>query len=232
MPDRRGLRRVRRPLVGQRHLAVRRRQQPGEHQRGGQRVGGAHPVGRRHEEQPLRAQATWMLAGEQDSAVRYGLRPDRKDPAWRSSTTRSCRSPGAPSVTTRRGSRPSRRPCSASCCCRPRPAHRPTSRATPSASGRRCKEATAGKGYDQQFGDYLLMYGALAGQDDARAALDQVRTLDDKWVDDGNSRSVPARLADGAGALRVVAAQPNRLGRNAVTQTARSACSGRTRTRR
>ena len=33
------------------------------------------------------------------------------------------------------------------------------------------------------------MYGALAGQDDARAALGQARTLDAKWVDDGNSRS-------------------------------------------
>ncbi len=33
------------------------------------------------------------------------------------------------------------------------------------------------------------MYGALAGKDDARAALEQASTLDDKWVDDGNSRA-------------------------------------------
>ncbi|HYN67091.1 MAG TPA: hypothetical protein VES93_09400 [Ornithinibacter sp.] len=50
-------------------------------------------------------------------------------------------------------------------------------------------EATADRGYDQQFGDHLLMYAALAGRDDARTALDAARDLDDKRVDDGNSRS-------------------------------------------
>ena len=68
-----------------------------------------------------------------------GCGPTALTRRWRTSTTRSCRSPGAPSATTRRGSRPSRRPCSASCCCPRRPAHRPTSRATRTASGRRCR---------------------------------------------------------------------------------------------
>ena len=50
-------------------------------------------------------------------------------------------------------------------------------------------EATAGAGYAQQFGDYLLMYAGLAGQEDAAAALKEASSLDAKWVDDGNSRS-------------------------------------------
>ena len=43
--------------------------------------------------------------------------------------------------------------------------------------------------YDQKFGDYLLMYAALAGDDQRKAALDTARKLDAKWIDDGNSRS-------------------------------------------
>ena len=49
-------------------------------------------------------------------------------------------------------------------------------------------EATGGR-FDQKFGDYLLMYSALAGDQQRQAALAQAQTLDDKWIDDGNSRS-------------------------------------------
>ena len=49
-------------------------------------------------------------------------------------------------------------------------------------------EATGGS-YDQKFGDYLLMYSALAGQAQRDAALAKARTLDQQWIDDGNSRS-------------------------------------------
>ncbi|GAA3605960.1 glycosyl hydrolase [Microlunatus ginsengisoli] len=49
-------------------------------------------------------------------------------------------------------------------------------------------EATSGK-FDQKFGDYLLMYAALAGESERKAALQTAQTLDDKWIDDGNSRS-------------------------------------------
>ena len=49
-------------------------------------------------------------------------------------------------------------------------------------------EATGGS-YDQKFGDYLLMYSALAGEDERQAALAKARTLDQQWIDDGNSRS-------------------------------------------
>lgn len=50
------------------------------------------------------------------------------------------------------------------------------------------QEATGGK-FDQKFGDYLLMYAALAGEDKRTSALEQARKLDDQWIDDGNSRS-------------------------------------------
>lgn len=49
-------------------------------------------------------------------------------------------------------------------------------------------EATPG-GYGVQFGDYLLMYRALAGADDASAAWTEATTLPDTSIDDGSSRS-------------------------------------------
>jgi endo-1,3(4)-beta-glucanase len=49
-------------------------------------------------------------------------------------------------------------------------------------------EATAGR-FDQKFGDYLLMYSGLAGEDERRAALSAARDLDARWIDDGNSRA-------------------------------------------
>ena len=49
-------------------------------------------------------------------------------------------------------------------------------------------EATGGK-FDQKFGDYLLMYSALAGDDAQKSALAKAEKLDAQWIDDGNSRS-------------------------------------------
>jgi endoglucanase Acf2 len=49
-------------------------------------------------------------------------------------------------------------------------------------------EATGGT-FDQKFGDYLLMYSALAGEQQRKAALAAAENLDNKWIDDGNSRS-------------------------------------------
>jgi endoglucanase Acf2 len=49
-------------------------------------------------------------------------------------------------------------------------------------------EATGGR-FDQKFGDYLLMYSALAGEQERSAALAAAEKLDAKWIDDGNSRS-------------------------------------------
>jgi endoglucanase Acf2 len=49
-------------------------------------------------------------------------------------------------------------------------------------------EATGGR-FDQKFGDYLLMYSALGGEQQRQAALATAEKLDEKWIDDGNSRS-------------------------------------------
>jgi hypothetical protein len=38
-------------------------------------------------------------------------------------------------------------------------------------------------------GHLLLSAPPLAGKDDARAALEVARTLDDRWIDDGDSRA-------------------------------------------
>ena len=44
-------------------------------------------------------------------------------------------------------------------------------------------------GYGVQFGDYLLMYLALAGPDDAATAWKEATSLPDTSIDDGNSRA-------------------------------------------
>ncbi len=138
---------------------------------------------------PLRAQATWMLAGEQDSAVRYGLRPDRADPALANfdhevvSLTWGAKRDYATWFS------PEPAAMLGILLLPPTPSSPAYLAGDPERIRAAVREATAAKGYGQQFGDYLLMYGALAGKDDARAALDQARKLDDKWVDDGNSRA-------------------------------------------
>jgi endo-1,3(4)-beta-glucanase len=47
----------------------------------------------------------------------------------------------------------------------------------------------APKGFDVLFGDYLLMYSAMAGPEDATSALDAAGSLNEDRIDDGNSRS-------------------------------------------
>jgi endo-1,3(4)-beta-glucanase len=49
-------------------------------------------------------------------------------------------------------------------------------------------EATGGR-FDKKCGDYLLMYSALAGEEDRRAALSAAGDLDARFIDDGNSRA-------------------------------------------
>ena len=49
-------------------------------------------------------------------------------------------------------------------------------------------EAAPG-GFGVQFGDYLLMYQALAGPQDAQDAWDEAQTLPDDSIDDGSSRA-------------------------------------------
>lgn len=50
-------------------------------------------------------------------------------------------------------------------------------------------EAIATKGFDQQYGDYLLMYSALAGEQDRATALETARTVSDEAIDDGSTRT-------------------------------------------
>jgi endo-1,3(4)-beta-glucanase len=50
-------------------------------------------------------------------------------------------------------------------------------------------EEAAPSGYDVQFGDYLLMYRALAGPEDAAEAWEEALSLPDDAVDDANSRA-------------------------------------------
>ncbi len=47
----------------------------------------------------------------------------------------------------------------------------------------------APSGSDVLFGDYLLMYSAVAGSEDAAAALEESASLNEDRIDDGNSRS-------------------------------------------
>ena len=49
--------------------------------------------------------------------------------------------------------------------------------------------STGTPSYDVLFGDYLLMYSALAGRDAASAALDAAKGLPEDRIDDGNSRA-------------------------------------------
>ena len=49
--------------------------------------------------------------------------------------------------------------------------------------------AAAPDGYDVPLGDFVLMYSALAGREQAEAALDALADLPDASIDDGNSRA-------------------------------------------
>ncbi len=139
--------------------------------------------------EPLRAQATWMLAGEQDSAVRYGLRPDLGDPALANfdhevvSLTWGAKRDYATWFS------PEPAAMLGILLLPPTPSSPAYLAGDPDRIRAAVKEATAAKGYDQQFGDYLLMYAGLAGGEDAAASLAKARDLPEKWVDDGNSRS-------------------------------------------
>ncbi|GAB3704628.1 hypothetical protein GCM10028815_14920 [Mariniluteicoccus flavus] len=57
----------------------------------------------------------------------------------------------------------------------------------PARIGRNVAEATATKGFQQQYGDYLMMYAALGGEQARTRALDEARRFGPGRVDDGNS---------------------------------------------
>jgi endoglucanase Acf2 len=50
-------------------------------------------------------------------------------------------------------------------------------------------EGVGTKGFNQQYGDYILMYSALAGEDARVKAMDELRKFDKSKIDDGNTYS-------------------------------------------
>jgi endo-1,3(4)-beta-glucanase len=58
----------------------------------------------------------------------------------------------------------------------------------PSRIAENLRQAAPG-GYDVALGDYLLMYSALEGRTAASAAVATARSLPDKYIDDGDSRT-------------------------------------------
>ncbi len=139
--------------------------------------------------EPLKTEATWMLAGEQETALLYGLRLDTKDPVYQGF--------GHQIVSLTWGGKrdyatwfsPSPAAMLAILVLPASPSSAAYLSGSPDTIRAQVKEATAGAGYGQQFGDYLLMYAGLAGKQDAAAALKEATSLDAKWVDDGNSRA-------------------------------------------
>ena len=139
--------------------------------------------------QPLKAEATWMLAGEQSTALLYGLRLNTSDPVYRGF--------GHQVISLNWGGKrdyatwfsPSPAAMLAILVLPASPSAAAYLAGDPNRIRAQVQEAIAGAGYAQQFGDYLLMYAGLAGRADAAAALAEASNLDAKWVDDGNSRS-------------------------------------------
>ena len=137
----------------------------------------------------LKAEATWMLAGEQSTALLYGLRLNTSDPVYRGF--------GHQVISLNWGGKrdyatwfsPSPAAMLAILVLPASPSAAAYLAGDPNRIRAQVQEATAGAGYAQQFGDYLLMYAGLAGRADAAAALAEASNLDAKWVDDGNSRS-------------------------------------------
>lgn len=138
----------------------------------------------------LGTEASWMLAGEQQTALLYGLALDRKDPVYQGFGHQivSLNWGGKRDYATWFSPAPA-----AMLAILVLPAS-PSTVAYLEAAGAdqitaNVTEGTTGASYDQQFGDYLLMYAGLAGESQRSAALEKAQTLDAKWIDDGNSRS-------------------------------------------
>ncbi|GAA1841893.1 glycosyl hydrolase [Microlunatus capsulatus] len=135
----------------------------------------------------LAGEATWLLSSEAHAGLAYWTNPDRDDPAYAGY--------GHEIVALNWGGKRDYATWFS-----PEPAAMlgilviPMSPAStylagdPAQIDANVAEATGGR-FGQKFGDYLLMYSALAGEDQRRAALEQARDLDDEWVDDGNSRA-------------------------------------------
>ena len=180
---------VRRPLVGVGHVAVRGRQQPGVVVGGGQRLERARPVGGRV--RPAGARDRGHLA----RVDRGRDRPDVLDGAGpravrRASTTPWCRSTGAASGTTPRGSARSRTRSSASSSSRWARCRR-TSRAGVDPEQIRASVDGGDAGRVRRAVRRLPadVPRPWPAPDDAAAAWTEATSLPDTSIDDGSSRS-------------------------------------------
>jgi endoglucanase Acf2 len=64
----------------------------------------------------------------------------------------------------------------------------------------RVVDEAAASGFDSPLGDYVLMYSALQGPDQATAALAALADLPESGIDDGNSRAYAMAYVMSAGA--------------------------------
>ena len=152
--------------------------------------------------QPLKAEATWMLAGEQATALLYGLRLDKSDPVYqgfghqvfsltwggkRDYATWFSPSPAAMLAILVLPASPSPPPTS--------PAIPNRIRAQVAGGDRRGRVRAAVR----RLPPHVRRHWP-DGQD-AAAALKEASSLDAKWVDDGNSRAYLLRLAHDQGVV-------------------------------
>lgn len=136
----------------------------------------------------LAAEAAWMLAGEARAALRYGLYLDGTDPVYHGyqQPMVSLTFGGQRSYRTWFSDQPAAKlaiqllPAS--------PTARSYLRSVPPDRIRwNVQSATTSGGFAQPFGDYALMYSALAGAVDRRDALTTARGTSRPKVDPGNS---------------------------------------------
>ena len=137
--------------------------------------------------EPLAAEATWLLSAEAASAQAYWTNFDRDDPAYDGfdHTVTSLVWGGKRDWATWFSPEPS-----AMLGILVLPMSPVSSYLAGDPERIRANLADAAPdGFDVLFGDYLLMYSALAGSADAAAALTAARSLNEDRIDDGDSRS-------------------------------------------
>ena len=139
------------------------------------------------QDQALRTQAVWLASLEAQSAQTYWTGVDPKDPAYQGFEHQvvSLNWGGKRDYGTWFSAEPAAILAIQLLPMSPAAGYLGTDRAR---IGPAVAEATGGS-YEQEFGDYLLMYSALAGEDERRAALAQAERLDARFIDGADSRA-------------------------------------------
>lgn len=135
----------------------------------------------------LAAEARWMLSAEADSALAYWTNFDRTEPVYEGfdHNVASINWGGKRDYATWFSPEPS---AMLGILVLPMSPVAGYLGADPERVRTNIAEA-APNGSDVLFGDYLLMYSALGGNEDAAAALEETANLNEDRTDDGNSRS-------------------------------------------